>query len=304
MKLTEKKVKVSVCVVTYNHEKYIRQCLQSLMDQNTNFIFEVIVGDDASTDGTRLIIEEFVVIYPEIIKPIYRLINIGSVANYMGTHDMAIGDYVAHMDGDDYALAGKLQMQADKFDNNSNINILWHRMEFFNDYNCRLNHPSLNSPFVNINITRADLILYGSFGCHSSMMYRKKLFSLRYENFQVLDWLLSVDFIGDGDGLMMSEVLGAYRVHSGGMSGGARANSKIRELFCNCQLELINRFPEYRSEIALRAFFVVMLDLIAFRSYFTKSLKVFFLSKRFPKIKSIFKLFIFYKYSKLPAEFK
>jgi glycosyltransferase involved in cell wall biosynthesis len=59
MEMTAKNPKVSVCVVSYNQEKYIRQCLQSIVDQATDFDFEVIVGDDFSTDGTRVIIEEF-----------------------------------------------------------------------------------------------------------------------------------------------------------------------------------------------------------------------------------------------------
>lgn len=304
MEIIEKKLKVSVCVVTYNHEKYIRKCLQSLVDQQVNFFFEIVVGDDCSTDGTRVIIEEFEASYPKIIKPIYRTSNIGALANYMDTHNKAKGDYVAHMDGDDYALPDKLMLQAYKFDIKNDINILWHRMQFFNNNNIIIEHPSPNSPFVDVNISRVDLMLYGSFGSNSSMMYRRKNFSLRYQNFQALDWLLSVDLIGNGVGLMMPEVLGAYRVHSGGISGGARANSKIRELFCNCQLELINRFPEYRPEIALRAFFVGILDLIAFRSYFKKSLNVLLQSKRFPRVMSIHKLVKFYKYSKLPSEFR
>ena len=55
----EKTPKVSVCVITFNHEKYIRQCLQSIVDQETNFDFEVIVGDDCSKDGTREVVQEF-----------------------------------------------------------------------------------------------------------------------------------------------------------------------------------------------------------------------------------------------------
>ena len=301
--MSKKIFKVSVCVVTYNHEKYIHQCLQSLVEQKTNFVFEVIVGDDFSTDGTMDIIEHFAINFPEIVKPIYRIKNIGAVANYMDTHKSAKGDFVAHMDGDDYALPGKLQMQADIFDSEMGINILWHRMQFFNKY-IQLAHPNLNSPFVNVNIYRSDLMLYGSYGSHSSMMYRRKNFSLRYENFQALDWLLSVDFIGDGAGLMMPEVLGAYRIHPGGVSNGAKANYKIRDFFCNCQLELLKRFPEYRSEVAVRAFFVAMLDLISLRSYFVKSLFVFFKARKIPKIRNIKKLIDFYKHSKLPSEFR
>lgn len=67
----EKVPKLSVCVITYNQKEYIRQCLQSIVDQETDFDFEVIVGDDCSTDGTRAIVQEFARRYPKVVKPIF-----------------------------------------------------------------------------------------------------------------------------------------------------------------------------------------------------------------------------------------
>src|SRR5450759_3411095 len=75
MVLPEKIPKVSVCVVTYNQEKFIRQCLQSIVDQETDCDFEVIVGDDCSTDGTRDIVREFAERYPTMIKVILQDTN-------------------------------------------------------------------------------------------------------------------------------------------------------------------------------------------------------------------------------------
>ena len=79
MVVTEKKPKVSVCVVTYNQEKYIRQCLQSIVDQETDFDFEVIVSDDCSMDGTCAIVQEFVEKYPGMVKPIFHDRNMGAL---------------------------------------------------------------------------------------------------------------------------------------------------------------------------------------------------------------------------------
>jgi glycosyltransferase involved in cell wall biosynthesis len=300
----EKKPKVSVCVLTYNHEKYIRQCLQSIIDQETDFDFEVVVGDDCSTDGTRAIVREFAEKYPGVVKPIFHEINVGSNPNYFSVHGSAIGKYVAHIDGDDYALPGKLQKQADKLDQELGINILWHRMELVNDNGLRRAHPDLKAPYLNVNISRADLMLYGPFGQHSSTMYRKENFSLRYADFQVIDWILSVELIGDGSGFMLQDLLGAYRVHSEGMTGGAVANSKVRGLVCDCQLDLMKRFPAYKSLVALRAFFTTALDFISFRKYFIKSLNVLIQAKTIPKLSAALKLLKFCRFSKLPAEFK
>jgi len=113
MELQYKTPKVSVCVITYNQEKYIRQCLQSIVDQETDFDFEVIVGEDCSTDGTRAIVQEFSEKFPNIVKPIYQKKNIdGGGYNFLTVHRAARGEYVAHIDGDDFALPGKLQAQA------------------------------------------------------------------------------------------------------------------------------------------------------------------------------------------------
>lgn len=59
---------VSICCLTYNHEKYIRQCLDGLIMQKTEFDFEILVHDDASSDATQSIINEYVVAYPNLIK--------------------------------------------------------------------------------------------------------------------------------------------------------------------------------------------------------------------------------------------
>ncbi|MDE4942717.1 glycosyltransferase family 2 protein, partial [Francisella tularensis] len=63
--------KVSVCVMTYNQEKYIGPCLESLVTQETDFDFEIIVGDDFYTDGTRDVIQEYQKKFPDIIKPVF-----------------------------------------------------------------------------------------------------------------------------------------------------------------------------------------------------------------------------------------
>ena len=66
---------VTIQCLTYNHEPYIRQCLEGFVMQQTDFCFEVIVHDDASTDGTANIIREYEQKYPDIIKPIYEKEN-------------------------------------------------------------------------------------------------------------------------------------------------------------------------------------------------------------------------------------
>lgn len=110
-------VKVSVLCTAYNHEKFLRQCLDGFVMQKTNFKYEVIVHDDASTDGTKKIIEEYVKKYPELIKPIYQTQNQYSIdINIMDNilFPIAKGKYIAICEGDDYWCdENKLQIQYD-----------------------------------------------------------------------------------------------------------------------------------------------------------------------------------------------
>lgn len=99
------KVVVSIRCFTYNHEPYIRQCLEGFVMQKTNFRFEAVVHDDASTDGTAAIIREYAEKYPDIIKPIYETENQyskhdGSLKRIMDAHMR--GKYIAICEGDDY----------------------------------------------------------------------------------------------------------------------------------------------------------------------------------------------------------
>lgn len=108
---------VTIQCITYNHEPYIRQCLEGFVMQKTNFRFEAIVHDDASTDGTAAIVKEYAEKYPDIIKPIFETENQyskhdGSLERIMNEHTH--GKYVALCEGDDYWIDPlKLQKQVD-----------------------------------------------------------------------------------------------------------------------------------------------------------------------------------------------
>ena len=109
---------VSILCTAYNHEQYIRSALEGFVSQKTSFAFEVLINDDASTDGTAAIIREFAEKYPEIIRPFYQAENqfskgIGYIyENIFFPH--ARGKYFAFCEGDDYWTDdSKLQRQAD-----------------------------------------------------------------------------------------------------------------------------------------------------------------------------------------------
>lgn len=111
--------KVSVSLITYNHEKYIAECLDSLLDQQVSFDFEIVVADDCSVDRTPEIIKTYALKHPGIVKPILRENNLGMVKNALATIQACTGEYIAIMEGDDFwTNEHKLQTQADYLDNN------------------------------------------------------------------------------------------------------------------------------------------------------------------------------------------
>lgn len=116
----QEEIKVSVYCLAYNHGSYIRKTLEGFVTQKTNFPFQVIVHDDASTDDTAAIIAEFAEKYPEIIKPIYQTENqYSKQTGIMKTFILPRlkGNYVAVCEGDDYWCSpDKLQKQADILD--------------------------------------------------------------------------------------------------------------------------------------------------------------------------------------------
>ena len=116
-------IMVTVVCVTYNHENYIRDCLEGIVRQKTNFKFQVFIGDDCSTDGTRKIIDEYVNKYSDIIIPFHREENIGSIHNFGDLCERVDTKYIAFCDGDDYWIDyEKLQKQVDFLEENQDIN--------------------------------------------------------------------------------------------------------------------------------------------------------------------------------------
>ncbi len=93
---------VSICCITYNHEKYISEAIDSFLMQETDFPFEIIIGEDCSTDGTRKVVDEYLKKYPNIITLITSENNVGASKNSERTLIACKGEYIAICDGDDY----------------------------------------------------------------------------------------------------------------------------------------------------------------------------------------------------------
>lgn len=254
-----KKPKVSVCIITYNQKEYIGKCLQSVLDQRTDFEFEIIVGDDCSTDGTRDIVREFEAAYPGIIKPIYQDRNIGGgTYNFLAVHRAATGDYVAHVDGDDYCLPGKLQSQADMLDADPACNIVFHRMYLQFPSGALQEGPLKNvANLADIRFDRGALIEFMSIGYHSSKMYRRAAQSLSELDIEPIDYYVNVEQVGEGYARFAGrENLGVYRMVGGISATGSRS----RIALANSIVHLARKYPQFRLEANTAALMCLVAD--------------------------------------------
>ncbi len=182
-------IKVSVLCLAYNHEEYIRKTLEGFVMQKTDFAFEVLINDDASTDGTADIIREFQEKYPKIIKPVYQTENQYSQKTpIIKTHLLpkAKGEYFAWCEGDDYWIDPlKLQKQVDFLDNNPEYTVCANRAilhdvtkntdSFFPNIECDKDYSS------------KDIILYGGgLFATCSLMIRRDVYTLKPSCFNAI----------------------------------------------------------------------------------------------------------------------
>lgn len=141
---------VSIQCLVYNHEPYLRQCLEGFVMQKTNFKFEAIVHDDVSTDGSAKIIAEYVAKYPDIIKPIYETENQyskrdGSLERIM--NEACRGKYIALCEGDDYWTDPlKLQKQVDFLEANLDVGLVYTMANIYNEENARIENYNYGMP--------------------------------------------------------------------------------------------------------------------------------------------------------------
>lgn len=133
-------MKVSVVMLAYNHEKYIREAIEGVLNQKTNFDFELILGEDFSTDSTRKICEEYSINNTRVnLLPSPK--NYGLMENYIRTLKETKGEYIALCSGDDFWIDDmKLQIQIDFLENNSNYSMSFHAVNVLDSINHKKNN--------------------------------------------------------------------------------------------------------------------------------------------------------------------
>lgn len=215
---------VSICCLAYNHEPYIRQCIEGFLMQKTTFPIEVLIHDDASTDKTADIIREYEAKYPDIIKPIYQKENQyskGVGVSRVFQFPRAKGKYIAMCEGDDYWTDPlKLQKQFDVMERDDSLSFCFHQSFVVNEM---LDYPDSHF-FVKIKnscrLTFKDVI-------RSWWLIPTQSLFLKKNCVQSYEWMKEVPN-GDlcielttslkGDIFYLSDPMSVYRQHYNGIS--------------------------------------------------------------------------------------
>ena len=166
--------KVTIVTLTYNHENVIAQTLDSLLAQKTNFDFEILIGDDSSTDNTLQIIEAYKKKYPQKIRILKSDKNIGLEQNYLRCYRVCTTEFVAICDGDDYWIDPlKLQKQVDFLSTHPAYGLVGTMINFF-DEETGIFTPGKRIAQDYISYTIDDIILSNPL-TSSSVLFRNKL---------------------------------------------------------------------------------------------------------------------------------
>lgn len=286
----ESDIQVSVCVVTYNQEKYIAECLESLVTQQTNFKFEIIIGEDCSTDNTRNIVKQYAEKYPDIIIAILHEKNLGPFDNVKEVYNKAKGKYIAHMDGDDFALPGKLQKQFDILESNHDCVICAHNMQLFDGEGNNKGNDHIF--FDEGKYSKFDLYRIHALFRHSSKMFVNDLFFFEKLNNVFLD--IEIHTLQTDLGLiyLIDDVLGGYRENIGITFENKFISKFIREIVEKLYKdENLIEFSESEKKIIKKKYSLILQDYAincavsikdpkVYTHYVNQSLKYGFTSKK------------------------
>lgn len=206
--------RVSVCVVTYNHEHYIHDCLMTVIAQAHDVPLEILIGDDQSTDRTEEVIRALVSRFPKVVRYFRHKTKLGPAGNYQFLIGQARGEYIAHLDGDDYWLPGKLIAQLGVLDAYPEC------VAAYSNAICVNHSGAFLGVFNNPVPDRFDLNLLlqsGNFLNHSSLLYRAKFGeSIRGWPPKFIDYRIHLNLAHFGQLAYLNSSYVAYRVNSVG----------------------------------------------------------------------------------------
>ncbi len=302
---------VSVICLTYNQEKYVGDCFESFLMQETSFPFEVLVYDDASTDKTPSIIREYTAKYPSIFKPtLYQKNNYQQGLGYVGFYTAikeAKGKYIAYCEGDDYWIdPHKLQKQFDFLESHLEYEVCAHETMIRQEGRINSEEILFSHTDVNIFLDRCNRTNYGfedaltgNIFHISSLMYRSIDLQLPkwIHEFSAGDMILFMILAEKGKIYVLPDVMSVYRQHSGSLTTSGREYQTAIPFF-QLSVSVLLRMNEYWnrkyeyliSPIVARYYVRIMF------CYLSKSYRNYAMAKEMAKKAFLLNKYVFVKY--------
>lgn len=245
-------MKLSVLIITYNHEAYICQALDSVLMQEVDFEYEIVVGEDNSTDNTRIILLEYKKKYPDKIKLILHNINVGMHKNLELTFDACKGQYIAFLEGDDYWIAkDKLQKQLKVLESDSRLTECFHKVTTIYQDKSKSPHTfptGLNKDFFVLK----DMVSEFFVPTLSVVFRRSAINKFPSTLYQVAnpDWLIHILCAQKGSIGFIDEVMGVYRVHNNGVWSGIGRLKVLENTIRSANI--INNYLDYEFNTIIK----------------------------------------------------
>jgi glycosyltransferase involved in cell wall biosynthesis len=223
-------MKLSVVMVTYNHERFVAQAIESVLAQRVAFDYEIVIGEDLSTDNTRAIVLDFARRYPERIVPLLRDRNLGAMRNFTQTIAACRGQYLAFLEGDDYWTSpDKLQKQVDFLDAHYECAICCHRVRYLYELGsaeCDIFPPRAAGKYTIEDLLRSNFVMT------CSMVIRRKwigpipkwIFRMKLADLPICALAARHGTID-----LMDENMATYRVHAGGTWSSLSSMTRLSE---------------------------------------------------------------------------
>lgn len=228
--------RISVCMLSYNHEKFIVQAVESAVAQRGEFELEVVIGDDASKDATPVLLQQLQARFPDRIKLRLNAVNVGMMENVQATLSECTGDFIAMLEGDDYWTdIGKLQKQLTEMQTHPDASICFHPVQVHENDRFVPDRFTKEVPAVT---TITDLA-QGNYMHTCSVMYRAKLVKQLPESFAnstVGDYFLHMLYAQHGSIHKLPDVMAVYRVHSGGVWSSHKDIDKKILQYLSCMI--------------------------------------------------------------------
>lgn len=213
---------VTVICVTYNHVKYIREALDSFLMQKTDFPFEIVVHDDASTDGTQEVLLEYKRKFPKIVKLQLEKKNQysqGNIEFITKLYKNANGKYIAHCEGDDYWTdSNKLQAQFDFMESNPGYAVCFHPVSIIQDKKSS-EKPKLYPVYDEHSAFTFERLLKENYIQSNSAMFRYNDKIVIPKDIMPIDWYLNIYYAHTGNSKIgfLKEPMSVYRRHEDGV---------------------------------------------------------------------------------------